>query len=114
MALWREARPDYAAALFDRPEPTFRKKEYAEYKAQRPAAPSELISQIIAEGLVNQVEIVVGNDASSDNTALYLNQLETKHSFVKVLNHSLTSTLSLFDFQFPKIYFFLLFINNRF
>src|SRR3989344_2748923 len=47
LRLWREARPDYAAALFDRPEPTFRKKEYAEYKAQRPAAPDELISQII-------------------------------------------------------------------
>ena len=41
-------RPAYAAALFDRPEPTFRKKMYAEYKAQRPAAPEELISQIIA------------------------------------------------------------------
>ncbi len=40
-------RPEYAAALFDRPEPTFRKKKYAEYKAQRPAAPDELISQII-------------------------------------------------------------------
>ncbi len=41
-------RPDYAAALFDRPEPTFRKKKYEEYKAQRPAAPDELITQIIA------------------------------------------------------------------
>lgn len=46
LKLWKE-RPDFAAALFDRPEPTFRKKEYKEYKAQRPAAPSELISQII-------------------------------------------------------------------
>jgi DNA polymerase-1 len=40
-------RPDYAAALFDRPEPTFRDKIYAEYKAQRPPAASELVSQII-------------------------------------------------------------------
>lgn len=47
LKLWREERPDYAAALFDRPEPTFREKKYAEYKAQRPAAPNELISQII-------------------------------------------------------------------
>ncbi|HUZ93160.1 MAG TPA: 5'-3' exonuclease H3TH domain-containing protein [Candidatus Paceibacterota bacterium] len=47
LRLWREGRPDYAAALFDRPEPTFRKKKYAAYKAQRPAAPAELISQII-------------------------------------------------------------------
>lgn len=43
----REEKPDYVAACFDRPEPTFRKKQYAEYKAQRPAAPEELISQII-------------------------------------------------------------------
>ncbi len=40
-------RPDYVAAFFDRPEPTFRKEMYAEYKAQRPKAPDELISQII-------------------------------------------------------------------
>jgi len=47
LKLWREERPDYAAALFDRPEPTFRKEKFVEYKAQRPAAPDELISQII-------------------------------------------------------------------
>ena len=40
-------RPDYAAALFDRPEPTFRDKIYAKYKAQRPPAATELVSQII-------------------------------------------------------------------
>jgi DNA polymerase-1 len=40
-------KPDYAVACFDRSEPTFRKKAYALYKAQRPKAPSELISQII-------------------------------------------------------------------
>ncbi len=47
LKLWREDRPTYAAALFDRPEPTFRKQEYAAYKAQRPPAPDELVSQII-------------------------------------------------------------------
>jgi DNA polymerase-1 len=40
-------KPDYAAALFDRPEPTFRDKKYKEYKAQRPPAVDELIAQII-------------------------------------------------------------------
>ncbi len=45
--LWREERPDYVAALFDRPEPTFRDKKYAAYKAQRPPAADELIAQII-------------------------------------------------------------------
>lgn len=47
LKLWREERPDYVAALFDRPEPTFRDKKYAEYKAQRPPAANELIAQII-------------------------------------------------------------------
>jgi len=47
LKLWREEKPDYAAALFDRPEPTFRDKKYAAYKAQRPPAADELVSQII-------------------------------------------------------------------
>jgi DNA polymerase-1 len=47
LKLWREERPDHVAALFDRPEPTFRDKIYAEYKAQRPPAADELIAQII-------------------------------------------------------------------
>lgn len=47
MKLWREERPEYAAALFDTPEPTFRDKIYKEYKGTRPQAPDELISQLI-------------------------------------------------------------------
>ncbi len=47
LKLWREERPDYAAALFDRPEPTFRDAKYPEYKAHRPPAADELVSQII-------------------------------------------------------------------
>jgi DNA polymerase-1 len=47
LKLWREDRPDYAAALFDRPEPTFREEKYAAYKAQRPPAADELIQQIV-------------------------------------------------------------------
>jgi DNA polymerase I len=47
LKLWREEKPDYSAALFDRPEPTFRDEKYAEYKAQRPPAADELIEQII-------------------------------------------------------------------
>ena len=38
---------DYIAALFDRPEPTFRKEIFDDYKIQRPKAPDELVSQII-------------------------------------------------------------------
>jgi len=42
----KEKSPDYIVAAFDRPEPTFRKEQYAEYKAHRPKAPDELISQL--------------------------------------------------------------------
>ncbi len=39
--------PDYIAAFFDRPEPTFRKEIFKDYKIHRPKAADELISQII-------------------------------------------------------------------
>jgi DNA polymerase I len=41
-----EHRPSYAIAAFDPPGPTFRHGEFAEYKAQRPPAPSELVRQM--------------------------------------------------------------------
>ena len=47
LKITREENPEYVAACFDRPEPTFRKKEYPEYKAQRPPTPDGLIAQII-------------------------------------------------------------------
>lgn len=47
LKIFRETPPDYAAALFDRPEPTFRDKIYKEYKAQRPPTENILISQLI-------------------------------------------------------------------
>lgn len=40
-------KPDFAAALFDRPEPTFRKEKFSDYKIHRPKAADELVSQII-------------------------------------------------------------------
>ena len=45
--IFRQEPPDYVAAFFDRPEPTFRKKIFEEYKIHRPKAPDELVSQII-------------------------------------------------------------------
>lgn len=47
-----EERPDYIAAAFDRPGPTFRHKQFAEYKAHREAMPDDLRPQI---GLSKQV-----------------------------------------------------------
>lgn len=42
----REFSPDYIAATFDYPAPTFRKEKYELYKANREKAPDELYNQI--------------------------------------------------------------------
>jgi DNA polymerase-1 len=47
LKILREQKPDFIAGLFDRPEPTFRKQIFNEYKINRPKAPDELIYQII-------------------------------------------------------------------
>lgn len=45
--LTETVKPDYVAACFDRPEPTFRKEAYAEYKAHRGPTDPGLIPQLI-------------------------------------------------------------------
>jgi len=52
LKILREQAPDYSAAFFDRPEPTFRKEMFNEYKIHRPKAPSDLVSQIIEAHLL--------------------------------------------------------------
>ena len=47
LKILREQKPDFITALFDRPEPTFRKEIFNEYKIHRPKAPDELIYQIV-------------------------------------------------------------------
>ncbi|MEO0005032.1 MAG: DNA polymerase I [candidate division WOR-3 bacterium] len=42
----RDLRPDYSAVVFDAPGITFRERQYAEYKAQRPKTPDELARSI--------------------------------------------------------------------
>lgn len=50
--------PDFVAAAFDRPEPTFRKKLDESYKAHRPKAPDALVTQIIkARELLTSLQI---------------------------------------------------------
>ncbi|HEY9167768.1 MAG TPA: DNA polymerase I [Candidatus Kryptonia bacterium] len=41
-----DEKPDYLVAVFDTPEPTFRHKEYPEYKATREKMPEEMIEQM--------------------------------------------------------------------
>lgn len=52
LSLIAREKPDYIAVAFDKKGPTFRHKEYAEYKATRVKAPQELYNQI---PLVKQV-----------------------------------------------------------
>lgn len=47
LRLVAELKPDYLLACYDRPEPTFRKQIYEDYKAGRAKAEPELVSQII-------------------------------------------------------------------
>jgi len=44
--LLQDEKPDYLAVAFDLAAPTFRHKEYEEYKAHRPPPPDDLIAQI--------------------------------------------------------------------
>ena len=46
--LLEEERPDGLCVVFDRREPTFRHREYPEYKAQRRPTPPELTAQLRA------------------------------------------------------------------
>jgi len=45
LRLIRQDKPEYMAVAFDRPEPTFRKEKFAEYKATREKAPREMVAQ---------------------------------------------------------------------
>jgi DNA polymerase I len=44
--LMRDYQPEYLAVAFDLPEPTFRDKLFAEYKAKRPPMPEDLAMQL--------------------------------------------------------------------
>jgi DNA polymerase-1 len=44
--LLKERSPSHVAVVFDLPAPTFRHEAFAEYKANRPEAPSEMVAQI--------------------------------------------------------------------
>ena len=46
LKLLSEAKPDYAAVVFDAPGATFRDDLYADYKANRPGMPGDLAAQI--------------------------------------------------------------------
>lgn len=57
MMYWKAVdmvKPDYIIVAFDRSEPTFRAKDYKDYKANRPETPSELSAQFgITKDILN-------------------------------------------------------------
>ena len=57
LSVIKELRPEYIAVSFDLPEPTFRHKQYADYKGTRQKAPDELRSQF---GRVREVVDTLG------------------------------------------------------
>lgn len=89
-----EEMPDYFTICFDRPEETQRKKDFADYKAQRKKAPDDLYSQIapiktiLTEGKLNLLElagfeaddliatIAVKNKSNDLNTLIYSSDLD--------------------------------------
>jgi len=60
LKILRKESPDYMAVCFDYPAPTFRHKEYKEYKATRKRAPDELKSQIpLTHEIVRALNLVL-------------------------------------------------------
>lgn len=60
LKILRKESPDYVAVCFDYPAPTFRHKEYKEYKATRKRAPDELRSQIpLAHEIVKALNLAL-------------------------------------------------------
>lgn len=56
----KEINPEYLAVSFDLPVPTFRHKEFKDYKAQRPPMPDNLISQLkIVKKALNESQIPI-------------------------------------------------------
>lgn len=60
LRILRELKPDYIAAAFDLPGPTFRHTAYERYKSNRPETPSDLAGQFIkTEELLEAFGIIV-------------------------------------------------------
>jgi len=95
-----EERPDYIAAAFDRPGPTFRHRQYAEYKAHRVAMPDDLRPQMALSKQVLDVLRIPMFDAegfeADDVIATIARQAEARGLDVLVVSGDL-DTLQLVD-----------------
>ena len=88
LKIMREEKPEYAAALFDRAEPTFRAKNYAEYKAKRPKLADELVPQLIeSHELFNRFGVRTFDEAGLEADDLIATMAERfrKESDLKII-----------------------------
>jgi len=106
----KDLHPQYIAAAFDYPAPTFRHEKFKEYKAKRPKAPPELYSQIpkVKELLqAFNVEMFEKQGFEADDVIATLSKLILKRQvFPKLETIILTSdkdALQLIDKQ-TKVY----------
>lgn len=78
----KELKPDYLTVFFDSPGPTFRHKEYKEYKATRPLPPENLVKQIprVLEvcGAFNIPIFMLAGYEADDLIATIVSQAENK------------------------------------
>ena len=107
----KELEPDFIIAAFDLPFPTFRHKEFKEYKAKRPKTPEELSQQILkVKDLLKEFDIPVlekqgfeADDIIGTVSRLVLKK-ETKPQIENII---LTGDADLFQLVSPdtKVYF---------
>jgi len=107
----KEFRPDYIAACFDFPAPTFRHKKFKEYKITRPPAPKELYQQIpkikeILKGF--NVPIFEKEGFEADDIIGTIAHLAPKRQIIPEIETIILSgdldTLQLID-DYTKVYF---------
>ncbi len=100
LKILRQEKPDYIAVCFDFPAPTFRHKEFAEYKATRKETPDELKEQIpLAHKIVKALNIPVFEKQSyeADDLIGTLSKKATKEGIETVIVTGDKDALQLVD-----------------
>jgi len=106
----KELNPDFIVATFDLPSPTFRHKEYKEYKANRIKAPEELYQQIpkIKQLLeIFEIPIFEKEGFEADDIIGTISELVVNKEKQEIENIILSGDTDLFQLINPqtKIYF---------
>ena len=88
LKILRDHNPDYIVAAFDRPEPTFRKEMYKEYKAHRPPTDDNLLPQLKeAHNTFKKFGILVVEKAGyeADDVIATLSEIYKKDPEMKII-----------------------------